>query len=475
MAKTAHRHYVKTRSGGGGLGRTLFWIVTRIGIPLAIVYGLLWWRVDAAIDDAFASAAGVVDARRQHTWVLPNGDISLEKFRLDPVPGRGLPAFSLTADRLVLHTPGLWWLVRSAVPGASRELPDRLGLSFEGFEATTAASMPDDGLIGGYSAMPFEAFGCDTNAWSRADLLAMGLRGEPTRLRLRAERESGSNFALRYELETANVGAAEGMLAFTTPAGEPSPAWLATATLREVRLGFRDQGFMAARNRHCAARAGIKESEFLTRHLDAIEDWFAADGRKPSPGLRDAYAGFVVRGGELTIEARPDRPLTMAGLGQVPENQLLDVLNPSLRVAGGMPLPLRFVPLRPDAAPVVAATLAAPPAAVPSNAAAAPAGAAPPANAPAGTATPANPPAAAIAAQPPATPTPGSYDALAAHIGTDVEVRTTLGTVRRGRLLAHAPNTLSLKLAGDDGGYTLTVPRDHVAGTRVLASNSDKP
>ncbi len=29
MAKTAHRHYGKTRSGGG-LGRALFWTVTRM-------------------------------------------------------------------------------------------------------------------------------------------------------------------------------------------------------------------------------------------------------------------------------------------------------------------------------------------------------------------------------------------------------------------------------------------------------------
>src|SRR5690606_14332728 len=88
-------------------------------------------------------------------------------------------------ERLRLDTPGWGWLLLSvAERHAGRLAPRRLHLVLEG--VPTAGGDPSLGalgVVGAASASPFEAEGCMADrAWTREDLLAMGLDPLPATL-----------------------------------------------------------------------------------------------------------------------------------------------------------------------------------------------------------------------------------------------------------------------------------------------------
>lgn len=450
-SRSVSRSTRRDRDAGPGLGSSLVKLVLWIGLPLAILYAVLWWRVDAAVRQTLDQARGVVDATHAGTRVGINGDVILKRLRL--VPRLGGDAFTLRAERLVVQTPGLWWLFRTSLFGMPREVPSRLGLVLEEYYVDMPPRATGEQWLGSLSGMPFDTAGCQREGWMREDLREMGLSPGASDMSLRLERRGAEGLGIHYHASTPGVGGARATMQFAVdPRVVQSPELMMGARIEEVRWVFSDEGFIAARNRHCANRHRMSEPEFVQRHVEAVRRLFASQFRlEPGAAVTQAYAQFAGEGGEMELSLRPNggMPLMQAAqMSQETPASFLTRMNAMLRVPGLSPAPMNFLPVsssRPQTQAAADATAAGGEAGAPD------------------------------APQPPRAVDSSDvgevipFETLANLLGAQIQVRTTHGTVREGRLEGYGSNAIRLHLVAEQGGFQLSIPRYSVAEVRLLS------
>src|SRR5687768_8716915 len=92
------------------------------------MYLLMRLWVGNAIEDAIAATPD--DITYDSMFLKWNGDFGIENVKgVHPLPDGTEKAYS--ADRLIVHTPGLLWLARVGWKGESGELPDDIGFTVE--------------------------------------------------------------------------------------------------------------------------------------------------------------------------------------------------------------------------------------------------------------------------------------------------------------------------------------------------------
>jgi hypothetical protein len=382
------------------------------------------------------------DIRRSGTVLGLNGDVGITHLEMTPKGGIGPANVTLEADRVVVHTPGLWWLVRSSLLGMPKEVPARFGFRLDGIHAEGNDSQARQDLASQNLLFPFDLAGCEP-AMSPDVLRALGADGIKGSFEMTMTHPSDGQLRLDVNADKAGVAKVEiGMDIGLT--GDKQAMQVATATVQDVRVIVTDQGLAASRNAYCEKKTGLSADAFLAAHVEAASTSFASRGLKPGAALTQAYAGFAKDGGSLTITARPLRPMPLAGLQGINLENIALYFDAKVRHDDDLAGSLAFLPADPGAI--------------------ATAGAAPVTLAPAAVA----PAASASAAALPAAPTIAvgreiPYDQLAAYTGADIEVSTTLGSVRRGSLLGATPIGLSLRLAKAEGGYSLSLSRETIA------------
>lgn len=457
MARGSKRSTARSGRSRATWGGMLLWTLTRIALPLAIIYGLIWWRIDAMIERQVAQVRQFMDINRGASFFTLDGDVGVKNLRVAPSP-EAQPTLILRAERVTVHTPGLWWMLKASLFGAPQEIPSRLGLSFGNLEVDGAAADPEDGLIGAYSGIPFEAAGCLENAFGRAELQAMGLN--PGRTVLQAVMEQAGPGVLSFTAgsETPGVGSLDARFSLNVPGGaRMRPEALLSATLGTASVAFRDEGFIAARNRHCASAQSLTEPEFMQQHIEATEALLMTQGLRADPGLLEAYRHFALNGGELVIETRPQGNLGFAQMGMMSPDNLLLALSPYVRVTGVEPARFAFDIVRPRSlaeqrrdAEVAAARVA---------------DGLPP---PEPEVIASSSLVAADEAMQPDVDGRLAYEGLAEQIGRQISVSTTHSTVRRGELLAYSRVRIVVRLVPEQGGFELTIPADTIRDIRLL-------
>jgi hypothetical protein len=466
MARTSNRG-----SSRPARGRWIRLLITRILLPIGLLAGLLWWRIDVAVDKQFKPLEQIADVRRGRTFFNLQGEVGVAQLSLSPRAGAAEP-ISLRTGRIALQTPGLWWLIRASLFGVPDELPRRLGISVANLEVEGRAQGPEAGFIGAFSAIPMEAAGCNADLWTRADLREMGLPASDTVLQASFEHSDAGIVTLSTELATPGVGRMQGRLAISVPsAGAVRADGLVQGRLVELSLGFVDEGFIAARNRYCTTRVTTSLADFNRIHSDAVTGLLRTVGLRPDADLLRAYAHFASEGGELRIETRPSSNLGLLQLAGMDREALWQALAPYVRVTGVDPVRLAFVFVRPmslraqqRAAEIAAARLL--------------------------DGVPLDPDMAEVVSEPPRVPSPEppvvpvpmperdgriDYADLAPYVGRELRVATIYGSARRGTLLDYAKARLVLRLPDSQGGFDLTVPAETVREIRVLDAAAIQP
>ncbi len=440
--------------------RVLLWI----GLPLALLYGLLWWRISAGIDKQLKQVAGVVEVARDSTYFTFAGDIGIGGVRMRPVLGGDA---LVRARRMEVHTPGLWWVIRSSLFGFPEELPKRIGFSVTNLEIDGLPSGPQEGLIGAYSGLPMEAAGCKADAWDRTDLQVMGLQVGDSVLTVQAEDSSPGVFAYLMELKTPGVSGLEARVGLRVPGDKAiRPEALMAATLADASVSFRDEGFVAARNQFCADKLGITSEAFVQQHLDGVQSLLLALGLQADDDLLQAWGQFTREGGEFRIETRPSAELGFQQFSMLSGESLMSALSPYVRVSGIDPVRLslrrvnpaslgeqkrtrEIVRAREEDGVAVADELVdkmIEPVPTPEEKA-------------------------AIDVAPDAEGRV-RFDALSAYEGRSVVVETTWNTQRRGVLKDATRARLVLALIPAQGGFDMSIPRETVREVRILDAAS---
>lgn len=423
----------------------LVWLVTRIGLPLLLLYGLLWWRADAAIEKSLDRMRGVVSVQRSGTVLGLNGDVGIRNVRMSPMEGTPLSGLTVRAKRAVIQTPGLWWLIRASLFGAPKEIPSRIGFRLDDATVDGDPDVLDKAMVGGHVVFPFDLAGCDTQLTHEV-LQALGSGGghasfeatltnpAPTLMRWHISANSPGMVKVVGELEM-QIGS-EGELARR----------FAGSSFKGMQVVYTDQGFAANRNSYCQKRTGLDANAFAARHVEAASRSFAAQGVKPGAALTEAYAGFSRSGGTLTITARPQAPIPLASLAGVNLENASFLLHATVRHDDAAPGSMTFLPVEGS---------------VPTSRPANFSGRDIPVTAARDASITA--PRVAVGAEIP-------YAQLGAYVGDEVEVSTNMNSKRRGTLQGTNLMGVSLKAPAAEGGYRLSVPKYTIANVVLVSS-----
>jgi hypothetical protein len=471
------------------LGKLLLRGVLVVVAPVALAVLVVKWRVAVTLDHWIEQARPMASITRGGSFVDLDGEIGVEQVSVAPADG----SFgTVRAERITLHTPGLWWLVRNGVLGG-REMPERFGISVDGLD-TSLVERDDESptLLGADSGAPFDHAGCQAEPFSDAELVELGLPREPTRLS--AVYTHAPNGALRIELGVARVGSASTSVVLrmrTGPGRLGDPAALAAALFEGVDVSVDDAGFVAARNAACPQRNQLDAEGFQARHLAEANRMARALGIAPDAAAWSTYAGFARQGGQLVLVGAPRKPVPLIALQQStgPDGSLL--MTWQMRTGDGTSRPVQIATIPPEPLagtlslaqqieaelaaeraqvdalrgsgaplqPVPAETAAAPDAvlAVPTAAVEPVSPVAPDA----GTA-----PVAPVAAAPAAAARPGEwvateYGSLGPHVGAPIRVITIHGSRREGTLERWNPAGMIVRLGATEGSIPLSMtPRD---------------
>jgi hypothetical protein len=260
-------------------------------------------QADGLLARALAGAFGEHRSEYESVWFDWSGNITARNAVLRPDDPRD--ASELRFDRVWLETPGWTFFLRHAF---DRDLRGarfaRLHLVFHdalqtsGFETL----LPEFGPLGPASGAMFEAEGCPASRrFSREQLAGMGLSIGPTTLELDA-RIDGDAIGEVYVLETP--GSSRTQLERSGRLEAPRASLLDTrlaARIESEHWRVRDQGFVLARNRHCARQAGIDPREFPERHIEAIDRSLQRAGLAVDDNARAFYRRFARSGGEMSF------------------------------------------------------------------------------------------------------------------------------------------------------------------------------
>lgn len=452
------------------------------------------------------------------------------------VPDGSEDAAAIRIPRVSMQTPGFFWLLRAQLPsfdwfksttaGKARFKHERgnhypptrqLQIVFENVDWADigmAEVLPDVSWVGPYSGAAFEAAGCSEDWWWHrsefADKFKLTAPNGNINLLFRVQDDGIVQQTLEFGTPETSHAIIERR--FALPAADDfldthPDDWRTI----EVRWSFRDHGFNKARNRYCAAQAGISEAEFIDRHVIAVERLMASKGLQFPRNMWLAYRRYAEGGKELTWQSNYGAGVAWEDLLDKRGAALFRAINATVHVEGfprvpylpeviePQPLPVdrdyaslfaivqseraleavttgaAIADVDPAAATMVAATAASAPMSAPAaGLAAAPVMtvAAPSATTAALTATPitASPPASAEAA-PAAAPidepqlVPGSElpsRELGKHVGMYVKVELSNGRNYIGSVAKNDAEAVTLNVRMRSGSASLMLPHKQI-------------
>lgn len=492
-------------------------------IVLVALGGFGYVRVRGVASDAMQSLNLVGWADFDRTYVDWNGDIGASNVRIWPWDGDP-ETDAIKIERFVIDTPGWGWMLKSAFSfgGSSSLLKNRAARwaakaaekANEGSPLEDIPAMPRiharfenvvfsdyahqymlaDGVHGLASGAIFESEGCGQDVyWSEGELVgSLNLPNRGVNFELDLQATGGETISMLFKLD------APGRSGWRYEANWQAPHegnlvlvdW-EQARLRDEMWTVKDDGFVAARNAHCAARDQLTEAQFIDQHVDYLQRRLLNWGLLADPGLIAQYRAFVAGSGNtLTWSAKPIDPVSLDKLYSFSATDMLWMLNANLRVNANSALPFKLhvvgeVPY-PDSEEIESAArmraiVAQAMASLPASALAESAsdGAAAPPDVP----NPAVPTMVVSAestligvdGQVPSADKPVvedvSFDDLALMVGERVIVRTTMNSTREGELTSFNRAGIRVALRNRDG-VELEIPKDTVKSVQVVWTQS---
>ena len=204
--------------------------------------------------------------------------------------------------------------------------------------------------FGSISAAPFEAEGCaEDMAWIEKELGDMGLKTHGTRLVLDYRLEP-ARLIKRQEIYTPGAGRVRVRREMIRH-DRFSLFSLIETGLSEISADewhVKDEGFVAARNRHCADKDKVTADEFLRRHEASVQRLLEAEGLAPSADLVAAYREYAAHGGNFDLVAHYDPPIGAELYSADDMRGWLPLMQGSFAINGkSMPLALSAITPRP--------------------------------------------------------------------------------------------------------------------------------
>lgn len=386
------------------------------GVLVAGVLKLLaWYEVGQDAERIAAALAPYAQVRYDSVSAGLGGNVTFVNLSAAVKREKGTDIYG--AERVVLETPGVFWLLKHSLTGDST-LPARFGISVQGLKVPPTPWL-DAHWFNPATLVPFETIGCAAVNLSPADYRKMEVSVGDVRehgdFRYDADART---MDVTVTLFTAGIATLtlEGGLRQFDPNMLQSGEAMRKVHVEQLALTYADGGYFKRRNQFCAQRASIGPSHFVEQHMSAVQTLLQQHGVEPGPEVLKLYRRLVENGGQASILSLPNSSFVVgAWLSGTPED-LLRQMNVTARYGDTPPVMLRLnFPAPPQPAEATTAVADA-------------TGAVPPAPQPAASATPA-----AVTATPNTTQAPAKPIVSATSPGvvatSPVTPASTLSTV----------------------------------------------
>lgn len=253
------------------------------------------------------------DTTYRAAWPSLTGTVSAKDVVFPALEGSGLEPFRF--EEVTVEVP-TWQYLRSAFSrrrGSMLSSINEVRITLKG--GSGEYGQPFTGMLGAFgaaSAAPFEADGCaEDSLWSSAELRSMGLQPGPTELVVHYKRDK-ETLILEEDLHTPGAGSVSyrGRMQMNDKYSLFSLLDGGKNAVTADSWSLSDEGFVAARNRFCAAKDKITPAQFVDRHVAAVQRLLASAGLRANADMAAAYRDYATNGGKLDISVEYQPALT---------------------------------------------------------------------------------------------------------------------------------------------------------------------
>lgn len=259
-----------------------------------------------------------------------DGEVRIEGLFFQ-VPGMG---GALNIDRVAVHTDGPLGVHGLAMDIRDQQLPNTLGVSFEGvrFPLASGAAMSPVGFGA------FTAAGCgDRASFGTSELVQMGYSGLVMDARVDYRFIGGgqllnvtvdSHFRDMHRTEISmelSLGASSLNTTAVTMAAT-------NAELLGLNIDYQDMGYAERVIEFCRKETDLDRQAFIAQHLEAWQQMWQRLGFVAGPTMTQAYRNFLAEPDQLSLSIEPSGELSMDELSRSSPEMMLYQLRTTLSV-----------------------------------------------------------------------------------------------------------------------------------------------
>ena len=313
---------------------------------LAVLIGYTMHHANFVLGRSLLFAFPGWEVTYRSAWPLPGGGVKASDVKF--VSPDGEAAGSVTFASVRVEVPFLQYY-RSGFSRARGALLDSirdLHLEFGGGHGDLDYPFTHElALFGNFSAAPFEAEGCmEDSAWIEKEIADMGLEARGIDL-VMDYHLTDATLVKQQNLGTPGVGRVEFRREMIKHDDFPLFSLIETgrSEVASDEWHVKDEGFVAARNQHCAAKDKVTPDVFVQRHIDSARRLLEVVGLAALPEVEQGYRSYAAAGGSFDVVIRYDPPVG----GPLYSATDLSTWLPRMRGtvgAGGKTLPLALLP-----------------------------------------------------------------------------------------------------------------------------------
>lgn len=279
-------------------------------VAYGVVVGLLHYRVGRAVDQLIAQAQPFVDIQYDQIDSTLDGAIGITRLKIRPLKTND----TVRIESVMLHTPGLMFLLGLDDEALFDEIPDAFGVSVNGLHVDMNGKLMqdlDEALLDNYAHHPeIQALyeggrGCGkTGMLTSTEWRLMGYSAFQAdfKLGVRTDKERGemafdfnSRYADMFDMEV------EATLLASNFQAKPK--------LKKMGLKYVDRSMTRRFAEYCAKHEGEALEAHIAGQTAFLQRMLKKNGMELTPDLIQAYQNFLRSPNELIVRMAPLEPV----------------------------------------------------------------------------------------------------------------------------------------------------------------------
>lgn len=288
---------------------------------------LAWYAVGHDADRVTAALAPYAQVKYDGLSAGLDGSVSVDNVTVVQAASHA----TFRANSLTIGTPGLFWLLEHSLLHET-DLPPTLTLNASGIKFP-ALTWLDPQFLDPVTGVLFASAGCGATLTAE-DYRHMGAPAATTNLHSEYHYLPDSH-ALDMKTTVSTPGYSTITLrgdlhSFDLTSLTSAQTW-EKMRAGQLALDFVDDGFLSRRNQFCMQRLGISGSEFVSRHIAAVDTLLNERRVQPSTEVIALYRNLVEHGGQATLVSLPRGTFTLNHWQASSPDDLLRQLNITAR------------------------------------------------------------------------------------------------------------------------------------------------